>query len=162
MDNLNLYNLFGVVKNQKPKYYAMIRGSEKYPSISGSTTFYDMMGGFWIGINIVGLPINSEPCPTPFFGFHIHKGGDCESKENQYFSNVDGHFNPNDCPHSSHTGDLLPLYARDGFASMYYFISGVNLDELKGKTLIVHRNKDDFTTQPSGNSGEMIACGVIQ
>lgn len=162
MNNYNLYSLFESVNNKKPKYWAMLKGSPNYPKIVGMVMFFEKEEGFWIAVNVAGLPVSDEPCTPPFFGFHIHEGGNCKGNEEKTFANVGGHFNPTNCPHGAHVGDLLPLYARNGIASMYYYISGIDLNSLKGHTLIVHRHPDDFTTQPSGNSGEMIACGVIQ
>ena len=66
------------------------------------------------------------------------------------------------CPHPYHTGDLPPLFSEDGQAWMAVYISKFTPEQIVGRTIIIHGNVDDFTTQPSGNSGPMIACGVIR
>lgn len=158
MNNLNFYDAFDAVHGHRPSLLATIKGSEKYSSIKGMASFYPYKDGFWLMMHVVGLPISKEPCPIPFFACHIHEGGSCEDG----FESTMGHLNMDNCPHPAHIGDLLPLYAREGRASMMYFIDGIDLNVLKGKTLIIHRKFDDFTTQPSGNSGERMACGVIK
>lgn len=73
-----------------------------------------------------------------------------------------GHFNPGGKPHPFHSGDMPPLFGCDGMAYSIFLTNRFTPDEIVGRTVIIHLNPDDFTTQPSGNSGEMIACGVIR
>lgn len=77
------------------------------------------------------------------------------------FADAMSHYNPNDCEHPHHAGDLPPLFGNDGFALLLFLTSRFSVDEIIGKTVIIHDQPDDFTTQPSGNSGTKIACGVI-
>lgn len=158
MNNLNFYDAFDAMHRHRPVLSALIKGSEKYNSVQGKACFYKYKDGFWFTMDVTGLPVSSEQCPIPFFACHIHEGGSCEAG----FESTMGHLNMEQCPHPAHIGDLLPLYAREGRASMIYFIEGIDLNLFKGRTLIIHRNHDDFTTQPSGNSGEKMACGVIE
>src|SRR5690606_6236923 len=101
-------------------------------------------------------------------GFHVHEKGECEGD----FSSAGGHFNPTNLPHGtpgadSHVGDLGNLETNDeGVADFSYVSEQMTLDESKtsvlGKAIIIHGGTDDFDTQPSGDSGHRIACGVIQ
>ena len=72
------------------------------------------------------------------------------------------HYNPKDCPHPYHAGDMPPLFGNNGEAFMAFMTDRFTVEEIIGKTVIIHSNPDDFTTQPGGNSGEKIACGKIK
>ena len=71
------------------------------------------------------------------------------------------HYNPHNCPHPYHAGDMPPLFGTNGYAFLSFITSRFKVNEIIGKTVIIHSSPDDFTTQPSGNSGTKIACGVI-
>jgi superoxide dismutase, Cu-Zn family len=103
------------------------------------------------------------------FGFHIHEVGDCSNDGNA----AKGHFNPFGKPHGRfdsperHAGDLPPLRSnKAGRAKLDTELDIVTLrpgpSNIIGKAIIVHADPDDFTTQPTGNAGARIACGVIQ
>ena len=96
------------------------------------------------------------------FGFHIHEGNCCCGNEQDPFAGTKGHYNPNGCPHPYHAGDLPPLFANDGEAWMAVLTNRFTLNDILSRTVVVHDKPDDFTTQPSGNSGRKIACGIIQ
>ena len=68
---------------------------------------------------------------------------------------------PNACLHPYHAGDMPPLFAVGSRAFLAFFTDRFTASEIFGKTVIVHDGRDDFTTQPSGNAGKKIACGVI-
>lgn len=140
---------------------AVINGSNKYPSIRGKTDFYKARDGIIVRTVIKGLPKNNEICQSPIFAFHIHNGDTCTGNETDPFANANGHFNPQKCYHPYHAGDLPPLFSANGKAVSVFLTDRFNLTDIIGKTVIIHNNPDDFTTQPSGNSGEKIACGVI-
>lgn len=107
--------------------------------------------------------------PGQEHGFHVHEVGDCSSGDGM---STKGHFNPDAQPHgpqhaAHHAGDLPALKAdAQGRATVSFHLSGVTLTagpkSLVGRGLIVHAGPDDYTTQPTGNSGARIACGVIQ
>lgn len=78
------------------------------------------------------------------------------------FSNAMAHYNPENCPHPYHAGDMPPLFGNQGYAFLMFLTDRFMVRNVIGKTVIIHDNPDDFTTQPSGNSGAKIACGVIQ
>ena len=106
--------------------------------------------------------------PNKEHGFHIHEKGDCSSGDGM---SSGGHLNPNGKPHGPptgdhHAGDLPQLKAdASGNAEVRARVAGTVMSgaagDLAGKALIVHVSPDDYTTQPTGNSGARIACGVI-
>jgi len=111
---------------------------------------------------ITGLAPNRE------HGFHVHEKGDCSSDDAM---SAGGHLNPTAKPHGPpggehHAGDLPSLKAdASGTATVRTQVAGTVLGsgaaDLAGKALVVHAGADDYVTQPSGNSGARIACGVI-
>lgn len=72
------------------------------------------------------------------------------------------HYNPGECEHPHHAGDLPPLFGCNGYAVSIFLTDRFLVDDVIGKTLILHDRPDDFKTQPAGDAGEKIACGVIQ
>ncbi len=101
-------------------------------------------------------------------GFHIHEKGDCSAAD---AASAGGHFNPTQQPHGDtsgnahHAGDLPMLYAdAEGRAKLRVELDYLQLtgeQSIVGRSVIVHQKADDFTTQPAGNSGARVACGVI-
>lgn len=89
-------------------------------------------------------------------------GISCSGTLDDEFSNAGMHLNPNNCPHPYHIGDLPPLIENNGYAYMSVLINKFKLEDIIGKVLIIHEMPDDFTSQPSGNSGKKIACGKIE
>lgn len=139
---------------------AHIRGSADYPCIKGSVSFRQTNCGVMVTARIYGLPKQNN-CSFGVFGFHIHGGSCCSGNETDPFANVGGHYNPGDSLHPCHSGDLPPLFSNNGYAYMSVLTDRFTVEEIIGKTVIIHSMPDDFTTQPSGNSGNKIACGVI-
>lgn len=80
----------------------------------------------------------------------------------QAFPNTGNHYNPDNVPHPEHAGDLPPLLSNNGYAWMSFYTGRVNLNDVIGRSLVIHSMRDDFTSQPSGNSGDKIGCGVIE
>jgi Cu-Zn family superoxide dismutase len=111
-----------------------------------------------------GLPPNGE------FGFHIHEKGDCSAPD---ASSAGGHFNPTNAQHGNpqgaahHAGDMLNAKSdARGVAQVDATAAGVTLgggqpDDVRGKAIVLHEKADDYASQPAGNSGARIACGVI-
>jgi len=101
-------------------------------------------------------------------GFHIHEWGDCSSKDG---SAAGGHYNPAGAPHAApdaaqrHAGDLGNIEAnQDGVAHLEFNDSVMKMSgpgSIIGRGMIVHANPDDLKTQPTGNAGGRLACGVI-
>lgn len=141
---------------------ARIHGSCDYKNIKGTVLFRQGKCGTIVTAEIWGLPNSCEECKNNIFAFHIHSGSECSGNKTDPFANAGMHYNPNDCDHPNHAGDLPPLFANNGYAYLSTVINRFTVDEIIGKTVIIHQMPDDFTTQPSGNSGKKIACGEIK
>jgi len=138
-----------------PKAIARIRGGRQRPQLSGTVKFFQGIEGVIVEAEMIGLPETD----TGFFAFHIHEGGSCTGED---FPNTGGHFDPKEEIHPSHAGDLPPLLSDHGKAYMKVLTGRFRIEEVVGRTIIIHGAPDDFHTQPSGNAGTKIACGVIQ
>lgn len=145
----------------RPQAVARIAGSGSCPDISGTVRFYQTSGGVIVRAEVSGLPHSELPCQGRIFGFHIHSGTDCAGNMDDPFADAMSHYNPNGCEHPYHAGDLPPLFENHGYALSLFLTDHFSVNEVIGKTVIIHDHPDDFTTQPSGNSGTKIACGVI-
>lgn len=132
-------------------------------SVSGTVGLAERHDRVLVHVDLSGLAPNSE------HGFHIHDKGDCSAAD---ASSAGGHFNPDQSSHGAatgsahHAGDLPSLVAdATGHVNADFVLENVTLGDgprsIVGRALIVHRDRDDFVTQPSGNSGARIACGVI-
>ena len=138
-----------------PDAVAQIHGGIDAPQLSGYVQFYQESGCVLVVAKISGLPMESE---TGFYGFHIHQGESCEGDD---FAETKGHYNSENCPHPYHSGDLPPLFSNDGYAFEATLTNRFDISEIIGKTVVIHSKSDDFKTQPSGDAGDKIACGVI-
>ena len=159
---MNDYPNFLSLLNRRPQAVASISGSIILPEIQGNVWFYQTSFGVLVVADVDGLPKGNENCDSPIFAFHIHEGESCSGTELDPFANVGTHYNPNNCPHPHHAGDLPPLFSANGYAFLAVLTNRFKVDEIIGKTIIIHSNVDDFVTQPSGNSGNKIACGEIR
>ncbi|HTS20762.1 MAG TPA: superoxide dismutase family protein [Casimicrobiaceae bacterium] len=104
-------------------------------------------------------------------GFHVHEKGDCSAPD---ATSAGGHFNPTGKPHGApdaaehHAGDMPMLQAdASGNASFSAELAGVTIggggaNDIVGRSVVVHKDVDDYKSQPAGNSGARIGCGVIQ
>ncbi len=155
---------FGImsVLRRRPDARAVVSGSPEHPQIHGIVRFYQTAQGVLVAAEVSGLPQGTEPCSQRFFGFHIHSGSQCRGTSEDPFADADGHYNPDGCPHPSHRGDLPPLLGNHGRALQVFLTDHFRVREVLGRTVIVHAGVDDFTSQPSGNAGAMIACGEIR
>lgn len=140
---------------------AIIKGSADYPKIKGLVRFYQTNSGVYVITSVTGLPKGDAACNSPIFAMHIHTGGSCESTNAEPFPLTKAHYNPDECMHPYHAGDLPPLFSAGGIAMSSVLTNRFTVNEIIGKTVVIHLKPDDFTTQPAGNSGEKIACGVI-
>lgn len=152
---------FSSVLNRRPQAIARVRGSGRYPSIYGTVRFYQTNYGVVVFTQIGGLPNPVEKCESPIFAFHIHGGTTCTGDSSDPFSMAGTHYDPYTCPHPYHAGDLPPLFGANGFAYSAFLTDRFSAAEIIGKTVVIHSEPDDFTTQPSGNSGIKLACGEI-
>jgi Cu-Zn family superoxide dismutase len=132
-------------------------------SAAGTVEFVQLPGRVAVRGEVSGLR------PGAQHGFHVHEKGDCSSGDGM---SAGGHFNPGAKPHGNHdrgehhVGDLPSLQANAAGVARFQFESttlsvGAGAADIVGKGLIVHRDPDDFTTQPTGNSGPRLACAVI-
>ena len=120
------------------------------------------------GVQVVGTVNGLKP--NAEFGFHIHEKGDCSAPD---FSSAGAHFNPANAQHGNpqsgahHAGDMLNAKSdAEGNAQVETHADGVTLGDggptdVLGKAVVLHEKADDYKTQPSGDSGARIACGVI-
>lgn len=130
---------------------------------SGTVTFEQHGNHVMVVAKVSGLKPNQE------HGFHAHEKGDCSSGDGM---STGGHFNPHGKPHGPqsadhHAGDMPSLKAdASGNAEARFHLTGVSIGsgpaDLVGKGVIVHAQPDDYATQPTGNAGARIACGVIK
>ncbi len=147
---------------KRPAAYAAIKGGPNYSGIHGNVYFYQVELGVMVIAEIFGLPTSKNPCERPVFGFHIHSGNSCSGNETDPFADAMSHYNPERCPHPSHEGDMPPLFGNQGYAFLMFLTDRFTAKDIIDKTVIIHDKPDDFTTQPAGNAGNKIACGVIQ
>ena len=126
--------------------------------VSGVVTYRQSGGNVQVAALVSGLTPGAH-------GFHIHDKGDCSAPD---ATSAGGHLNPGAKPHGHpgstehHAGDMPQLEAdAAGNAQLSVELAGVALDSIVGRGVIVHAAPDDFKTQPTGNSGARVACGVI-
>jgi Cu-Zn family superoxide dismutase len=131
-------------------------------AVSGALQFRQTASGLRVTGEVRGLTPGQE------VGFHVHEKGDCSSGDGM---SAGGHFNPGGLAHGRHgaavhhAGDLPSLKAdASGVARIDFETRSIALGgatDIVGKGLIVHRDPDDYTTQPTGNAGPRLACAVI-
>lgn len=143
-----------MLQNRIPDAVARLLGGTDAPELIGIVRFYQRRDGVLVEVQADGLPKSD----TGFYGFHIHDGTSCEGAD---FAASDGHFNPGKVPHPDHAGDLPPLLGDGGRAYMQVLTGRFRVEEVLGKAVIIHADPDDFHTQPAGNAGRKIACGII-
>lgn len=132
---------------------ALLHGNADYPNLNGVAKFYTGSGrGTYLQVEVWGLPDTDS-----FFGMHIHEYGDCSLP----FQKTGSHYNPGQMLHPFHAGDLPPLLGNHGYAYACCYTDRFQAADVIGRSLVIHANRDDLTTQPAGDSGEKIACGVI-
>ncbi len=130
---------------------------------SGQVVFAQKDGTVWVSGEVKGLKPNAE------HGFHVHEKGDCSSGDGL---SAGGHFNPDGQTHGAHghsahhAGDLPSLMADAAGVARFSFAAPalslmVGPADVRSRGLIVHRDPDNFKTQPTGNAGPRLACGVV-
>ncbi len=133
--------------------------------VSGRLQFYREGGQLRVRGTISGLKPNSE------HGFHVHETGDCAAPD---ASSAGGHFNPDAVAHGAHdapvhhTGDMPNMRADaqgvatvDGLLAREATLGDGSSHDILGRGLIIHADPDDYVSQPTGNAGARLACGVI-
>lgn len=149
------------VLNRRPDAYAIVTGNESNASAMGRVNFYSTRHGVIVAAKITGLP-DGETCASRIFAFHIHEGEACSGNSQDPFANALTHYNPENVAHPYHAGDLPPLFSNCGLAVSVFLTNRFMVEEIIGKTVVVHDGIDDFTSQPAGNAGRKIMCGVIR
>lgn len=157
---INKHNLDCILRG-RPVATAKIRGSSEYPDIVGMAEFYQTEMGTLVVTEVSGLPQNDDACMSPVFGYHIHSGQFCTGNSEDAFADTKGHYSIDNCMHPYHTGDMPPLFGNQGYAFSIFLSDRFNVYDILGRTVVIHLHSDDFHTQPSGNSGMKIACGMI-
>ena len=133
---------------------ALIRGEADAPDIRGEARFLQREDGVLVTVEVSGLPRDAA-----FFALHIHEGRSCQGRG---FPNTGGHYDRRSSPHPRHQGDLPPLLNAGGRAYLSVVTDRFTVPEIIGRTLVIHSGADDFRSQPAGNAGTRIACGVIR
>lgn len=131
--------------------------------VSGTLQLMPMADGVHVTGELGGL------APGPH-GFHVHERGDCSAAD---ASSAGGHFNPTNMPHGRsgpnphHLGDSDNIVANaNRVATVNAHLHDVTLgtglpNDIAGRAIVVHADPDDYTSQPSGDAGSRVACGVI-
>ncbi len=129
--------------------------------VSGTVTFTQTDKGVRVVAELQGLTKGEH-------GIHIHECGDCSAADG---TSAGGHFNPMNKKHGGptdmmrHMGDMGNIEAdASGKAHLDYVDNTISLSgeyTIIGRSVIVHKNEDDMKTQPTGNAGARVACGVI-
>lgn len=130
-------------------------------NVTGTVIFTKIQGGVKVTADLQGLSKGKH-------GIHIHECGDCTAADG---SSAGGHFNPTSKSHGApmdvnrHAGDMGNIEADEtGLAHLEYIDHTLSLDgqnSIIGRSVIIHKNADDLKSQPSGNAGPRVACGVI-
>jgi Cu-Zn family superoxide dismutase len=129
---------------------------------AGTVTFTQQGDKVTVSAKVTGLTPGKH-------GFHVHEKGDCSAPD---ATSAGGHFNPTNKPHGSpnapdhHAGDMPMLEAdTGGSATLTTDLAGAAIGsgatDIVGKSVVVHKDPDDYKTQPAGNSGARVSCGVI-
>ncbi len=146
--------------------FARIQGGPLAPNLTGYVVFTDVPYGTQVFVEVTGLPpyqpATANQQPIGPHGFHIHNNGVCEVGDPANpFQAAGEHWNPTNQPHGNHAGDFPVLFSNNGYALMNFFTNRFRAADVIGKSVIIHQNPDDYRTQPAGNSGKRLACGVI-
>ena len=142
-------------KTVMPDAAAHIAGGPEAPQLRGNALLFQKENHVLVEVHVSGLPNNE----TGFFGLHIHEGGNCGGTG---FSETGSHYNPAVTAHPVHAGDLPPLLQCNGGAFLQVRTDRFRVEDVIGKTVVIHSDPDDFTSQPAGNAGSKIACGLIE
>jgi Cu/Zn superoxide dismutase len=155
--------VWGRVTFHQPEGGTFIGEGTSYKAPVASAAANASTGKVYVRADINGLPSNRK------FGFHVHEKGDCSGD----FSGAGGHFNPGGKAHGPqdspdhHAGDLPNLESNgEGVANSTFTTDQLTVspgpNSVVGRAVIIHEKPDDYRTQPAGNSGPRIACGVIR
>jgi Cu-Zn family superoxide dismutase len=133
-------------------------------NVAGYVDFTERSDKVRVSVKVSGLKPNSQ------HGFHVHEKGDCSSADGL---SAGGHFNPDGLPHGHsgqpkrHAGDMVNLSADSkGEVTTSFEVDTMRVDIGKhgilNRAVVVHANPDDYVSQPVGNAGARLACGLIK
>ncbi len=152
----------GAPENQAASTASVTLNPTQGNEVKGTVLFTGENNGVRVVADITGLTPGEH-------GFHIHEKGDCSAPD---ASSAGGHFNPTGMPHGGpdsgehHLGDMGNITAdASGNAHLdrvFSFLTLSGSNSIIGHALIVHGGRDDLTSQPSGDAGARVACGVIE
>ena len=159
---VTLFTGCAVIMPAKPVAQATLE-SRSGSQVKGVVSFYRSGDATLVQADVTGLTPGEH-------GFHVHESGDCSAPD---AASAKGHFNPHGMRHGHHhhaerhVGDLPNLVAdAQGRAVYKAEVKGLSLaagaDGIVGRSVVVHADPDDYRSQPAGNSGRRVACGVIQ
>lgn len=163
----SFYPVYAPYRAESTRAIASIKGSDLTPDLKGYVMFTELPNGTEVTVEVSGLPdyqpAKGDKSPIGPHGFHIHENGDCqEGDPSDPFQSAGGHWNPYDQPHGHHPGDFPVLFSNNGYSSMAFFTNRFRPRDIIGKSVVIHLNPDDYRSQPAGDSGKRIGCGVIQ
>ena len=149
-----------------PSATATLQGSPEDTDFSGTVTFHEDGSGVHLVAELAGVDTPGK------HGFHVHETGECShGTDGKHFTSAGGHFNPTNAEHACppteprHAGDLGNIeVGANGSGRMEMSTTGLSLsgpNSVVGKAILLHAGEDDCKTQPTGNSGDRIACGVV-
>lgn len=146
--------------------HAHIMGGPLAPRIRGLVRFETRDSETTVHVNVSGLPKyrpgSGHTRPIGPHGFHIHAHGTCKVGDPKNpFMDAGEHYNPTNQPHGNHAGDLPVLFSNNGRAQMTVYTDKFTAADIVGRSVIIHQNPDDYRTQPAGDSGKRLACGII-
>ncbi len=145
---------------------ATLQGAPDDTDFNGTITFTpDGNGGVKVVADLQGVDTDGP------HGFHVHQTGECTHGEgDKHFTSAGGHFNPANTDHACppteprHAGDLGNIEVTSGSAHLETTTSLLSLsgaNSVVGKAIILHAKADDCKTQPTGDAGDRLACGVV-
>ena len=143
---------------------ATLQGATSDPDFSGTITITPEGDGVKVVAHIEGVDTDG------MHGLHVHENGLCEHGGDKHFTSAGGHFNPTGAEHACppteprHAGDLGNVQITEGAGHLELTTTGLSLsgpNSVVGKAIILHTGEDDCKTQPTGNSGDRLACGVV-